>query len=148
MHSSWPFFYYRKYRNGFRRQSRCFRGAFELGSLSNENINIDSGGFGVFLNPSRDVPTAFERQSKDSNGNRNAFEVHSTDSDGILSAFELDSFSTENIEIDSGGNRDAFLHPSRDVPTVFEPHSSGNLKISTTFEVHSCWVLLVPKISK
>ena len=56
--------------------------------------------------------------------------MQSKDFDGIWSAYSLlDYFSTENIEIVSGGNRDAFLHSSRDVPNTFEPRSSGNLKI-------------------
>ena len=66
---------------------------------------------------------------------------------GIRSAFQMNSLSTENIEIDSHCNRDAFeVHSghsfcwsghSKCILTAFEPHSSGNLKIPTVFKVHS-----------
>ena len=34
---------------------------------------------------------------------------------------------------------------NRDVPTAFEPHSSGYQKFRTAFEVHSSWILLIFK---
>jgi len=32
---------------------------------------------------------------------------------------------------------------NRDVPTAFEPHSSGYRKFRTAFKVHSSWILLI-----